>query len=812
MANPNKLAPKVETTVIIVTGAGNADGFSAPLFVSEFAANASFPTRVKAYSGTKKEMQALLVADGFATTDPAYLQVTAAMSQKDGPPTTIYIGRADPGDLTWAETLDAIAAEDDDSWYALCVDARDSASIQAVNAWVAPPGGDDKFALYFAQTASAQVRDAAPGNFADAISALGRNRTALLFHDPETSSGYGPAAVLSRTGPFAFGASQSLSARFDGGAVEAFAFAAAAAAVTGSNTETFDLSTVTILTVAANGLASQDVDLSSSGATVINSGIAPYALEAGDTLLVRVDGAGAVAATIDAAPAVTLGTGVEPFTITPAWQLDLQINGGGTQSFIFAGTEVTALDVASRIMLTAIGLVAADDGAGSLEITTDKKGTGASIEIEVTSTAALLTELGLVVGTDSGTGDVVDIGAVTVAELITVLDADVVTQTASNDGGFLRLTSDLIGTSSRIQVTGGTANAVIQFTTAETSGSGAFANAAVASAAEVVSAINASVGGLLASVVATAVVLTSNVLGTSSAVTVTAGVAAAVLGLAAGTVNGSGDFADASAATAAEVAVVIAATIASGAVSAPGSKIKLASVTSGASSTVEIITDTLGLTWSGDGFAVGTGVLEDYADCAAVGRCITFQLDAPNGAALWDNQELVGIAADALTVAQKTSLDQRRVNAYYANAKRPELHWGTMLRRIDVDDILYIDEVTTADWLDARMTEDLNKLLNNYAASKTKIPYTDAGFALIEVVFRARLQISERNGHTVYDGTRLDLTSDTDTGVYIPRLSDQSQADINARKFAGLRARQTYQGGTQRIGNLLELQRPAVQL
>lgn len=810
MANPNKLSPKIVTSVIIVSGQASTSGLFAPLFVSEFASSASFPTRIKSYSGTRSEMAALMIADGFTVDDPAYRQMWAAMSQ-GGPPETIWIGRADSGDLTWAETLDAIYAENSDDWYAMCVDVRDSADIQAISAWVEPPGDDPKFALYIAQTDSAQVLNAAPGNFADVIAALGRSRTALHYHDPVTASGYGPASITTRIGPFPFGASESLEFRFDGGATQSFAFTAAAAELTGSIAEPFDLSSGGTLTLAANGLAALDVELAAESATVQSVNAEPFVLSPGDTLLTRVDGAAAQTTTVDAGPAVTTGGVAEPFAITPAWQLDLDINGGGTQSFIFDGTETTAENVSDLINLTATGFTAADDGAGAVEFTTTKQGTGATIEVLASSTAGLLAALGLVAGTDTGTGDVADIEAVTAAELVTVVNADTTGLVASDNGGYLLLTADSVGTASRIQVTGGAVNDALAFSTDEQSGSGDFADATAATATEVVSAINSQVAGMVASVDTGAVVLTSDVLGTSSSITVTAGAVATTLGLAAGTVSGSGDFADASQATASEIAVVVSATIADGSVASPGSTVELTSASNGSDSSVEIITDSVGLTWSGDGYAVGTGTDEDYMDCALVGRCITFDLDAENGAALWDNQTLEGIEPDVLTDAQKTSLDQRRINAYYSNAGRPEFHWGYCLKD-DTDDPLYIDEVTSADWLDARMTEAINALLNNHANAKTKIPYDDRGFALIENVFRGVLKRADRNGHIEYDGKPLDLTSETSTGVYVPRRRDQSQSDINARRYAGLRARQNFRGGVQRVSNLIEVQRPAVQL
>ena len=810
MANPNTLAPKIDTTVVIVTGTAQASGFSAPMFVSEFASSVSFPTRIKSYAGSRDEKSALMLADGFATTSSAYRQMRAAMDQ-DGPPATIYIGRRDPGDADWGTALDAIYSENSDDWYWMAVDARSSADIQQINAWVQPVGGDPKFAAYLAQTSSAQVLAGTAGNFAGVIAALGGQRTALVWHDPATASGYGPASVVSRPGTFAFGASESLTFRFDGGATQSFAFAAAPAVKTGSIAGTYNLSAGGSLALAANGAAAQTVTLTSVSAAVRAAAIETYALSAGDTLAVRVDGGASQTVTVDAGPAETLGTETEPFVITAAWQLSLSINGGGSQVFVFAGTETTAQHLADLINATAVGVVASDD-TGALLLTTVAEGTDASIEIEAASTAGLLTEIGMAIGTDNGTGDVGDISAVTAAELAAVATADLTGATGSDDGGYLLITADSSGTASRIQVVGGAINDAIQAATDEQSGSGNFANGLLATTAEVVNAINAQIAGMTASVSTNFVRLTSDQLGTGSSVGVSAGAVATLLGLAATVVSGTGDFDNAAAASASEIQIVIGATIVSGSVSAPGGTVKLSSATSGSTSTVEILTDSVGLTWSGDGYAVGTGTDEDYLDAAWIGRCSTFNLDGRNGAALWDNQSLTNIEPDVLSVAQKASLDSRRVNAYYANAGRAETHWGVMLKQTGpTDSILYIDELTTADWLDARVSEAFNRLLNSYADAKAKIRYDVAGQLLGEA-FRSVLKTSDRNGHTVYDGSPLDLLDDQDTGVYIPGLINQSQDDINTRRFAGLRARQNYQSGVQRVANLIELQRPPVQL
>ena len=91
----------------------------------------------------------------------------------------------------------------------------------------------------------------------------------------------------------------------------------------------------------------------------------------------------------------------EPFTISAGWQLDLRINGGPTQSTVFPLlTGATAATVAAAISLS--GATASANSAGQIVFTTITTGSSASIEVEASSTAALLTELGLTTGTVTG--------------------------------------------------------------------------------------------------------------------------------------------------------------------------------------------------------------------------------------------------------------------------------------------------------------------------------------------------------------------------------------------------------------------------
>lgn len=100
-------------------------------------------------------------------------------------------------------------------------------------------------------------------------------------------------------------------------------------------------------------------------------------------------------------PAVLTGTGIAPFNTGAGWQLDLDVDGGGTQSVLpGALAGVTADVLAAALPYT--DLTTSASAATQIVFTTDSVGTSATIEVLGTSTAALLTEIGLTAGTTTG--------------------------------------------------------------------------------------------------------------------------------------------------------------------------------------------------------------------------------------------------------------------------------------------------------------------------------------------------------------------------------------------------------------------------
>ena len=802
MADPNTISNIIDVVVTISSGGGSSvQSFSDPIFVSEFATSASFPDRVKAYVGTAAEKKAQLVADGFATSSPAYLQISAANGQS-GPPRTIYVGRADAGDLTWDDTLTAIWAQGDAdglSLFALAVDTRDEASQEEIADWVHERG----FVLYGAQTASAGVLANTPGNVARNIRTKGYDSTWILWHDPEVASNYGPATLTGRTGPFSLGAGGTVKVRMDGGAEQTFTFSGVAATLLGSGTEPFAFLDGDDIELTVDGGDAQIAAVSLTAAELITANVEPYNFPAsGRTLSLRVDGGAVQPIVFSGTAAAVTGSNTEPFAPIAATQLDVQVDGGITQSFVFAGTETTAQLVADLINATAAGFVASDVG-GAVVLTSSTLGSASEIAIMNTSTAGLLVVLGFVLGSALGTGFAANLAAATAAEVAAEINADTTGCIASDSSGAVLITSDTDGTSSRLQITGGTANSIVSLPTNETSGTGDFPDGSAVTAAQVVTWLSGLVYGLTLAASAGAVRLTSRTLGTSSAIAIVGGAVATALGLA-GSASGSGDYAIGSAVTAAEVATLISATIADGTAGDVSSAVVLSSATSGSLSTVEVSGGTLASKLFSTLTATGTGVLEDYAECAWFGSRITLPLDSPDGQGNWTKAQLAGIFPDKLTAAQKQLLHlTQKVNTYTSELGVPETGFGTVCWGTTNAQFRYIDEVVSAAWLDARMTERLNNALNSLAQRKVKAPYTDGGIALLGTEFRAVLQAAATNGHTILDTSPIEDASDL--GITIPTIASQTATDIALRKISGFAARQQFQGAINRAAAAINL-------
>lgn len=208
--------------------------------------------------------------------------------------------------------------------------------------------------------------------------------------------------------------------------------------------------TVTLLTEA----------LAAAAGTVLGTVIGPFVLAHGVTLVGQVDGAGSQTATISAV-ASSRESAAETWDFTGGKTLTVSINGGATQTITFVDgnfadpANATAEEVAAVINAGISGASASVTSGGTkVTITTDRKGTGASVNV-IGGTANAL--LAFTTGALAGTGNVANVEAVTVSEIKTIVEAAWTNGsgvTVSNDGGAVRITSNTTGVSSSILVVG----------------------------------------------------------------------------------------------------------------------------------------------------------------------------------------------------------------------------------------------------------------------------------------------------------------------------------------------------------------------
>ena len=401
--------------------------FSSCLIVDEFGGWGT--DRVREYSGPRSAALASWVADGGAEGDAVYGAISRFFSQRSCPP-TVKVGRRDAGDVSWTASLTAIRAADAE-WYAFCAPSvRDAATIEEIDAWAAAAG----MQLFAAQTADADVYSGASGNLAEILSESRASdsvgRTVLIWHDPETASGAAaPTATIEApaVGTYSLTPGASCNLLVDEGAPQTFTLSAAAAVVTGSNNQPFNLANGNVLVFAYDDGANLTVTLSASAASVA-SGTETFDLS------------GAIGGTVEVVTdsgtdSYTLSSGVAPDLPTPA-------------------TTSAAAIVANFNNYISGSVAVASAAGGVVTFKSATVGSSARFRFTATTDASFLTNMG--VGTDevAGTGNVGNVDAVTAQELVALCNA------ASGSAGTasiapttkLRLTGSTAGTDGKVTI------------------------------------------------------------------------------------------------------------------------------------------------------------------------------------------------------------------------------------------------------------------------------------------------------------------------------------------------------------------------
>jgi hypothetical protein len=166
------------------------------------------------------------------------------------------------------------------------------------------------------------------------------------------------------------------------------------------------------------------------------------------------------------------------------------------------------------------------------------------------------------------------------------------------------------------------------------------------------------------------------------------------------------------------------------------------------------------------------------AGAAWLGNC----LPREPGSETWKFRRLAGVSPVRLTATQRTNLIARNANSYETVAGVNITFEGTLAG----GDLVYVDVQRGLDWLE----DDMAKGVFGALAGASKIPYTDAGIAVIEAEVRASIQRGVGRGV---------LASDPAPVVTVPRVADVATIDKTQRILRDVKFSATLAGAVHGV-------------
>lgn len=154
---------------------------------------------------------------------------------------------------------------------------------------------------------------------------------------------------------------------------------------------------------------------------------------------------------------------------------------------------------------------------------------------------------------------------------------------------------------------------------------------------------------------------------------------------------------------------------------------------------------------------------DQFADAAWMGKCLP--LDP--GSETWNFKTLAGVDAVSLTTTHRTNILAKYASLYNTVAG-VNITEGSKVAANE-----FIDVVRFRDWLKARIAERIYAKLVNLS----KLPYTDAGIAVVEAEIRGQLDEGVKVGG---------LSPDPAPNVVVPKASACSTANKTARLLSGV--------------------------
>jgi hypothetical protein len=170
-----------------------------------------------------------------------------------------------------------------------------------------------------------------------------------------------------------------------------------------------------------------------------------------------------------------------------------------------------------------------------------------------------------------------------------------------------------------------------------------------------------------------------------------------------------------------------------------------------------------------------TGTPNDFVDAAWLGKMLP---EAP-GSATYKFKTLAGVTVDKLTPTESAAIKAKNANTYETIGGVNITAEGVMASGE------FIDIIIGTDWLQARIQERVYAKL----VQLKKIPFTDAGVAVIENEVRAQL--------TEAIGVGL-LSQDPEPTVSVPKVADVSPADKANRYLPDVKFAATLAGAVHK--------------
>lgn len=170
----------------------------------------------------------------------------------------------------------------------------------------------------------------------------------------------------------------------------------------------------------------------------------------------------------------------------------------------------------------------------------------------------------------------------------------------------------------------------------------------------------------------------------------------------------------------------------------------------------------------------------EFADCAWAGAVLCYN----PGATTWKFHTLSGISATSFTSTQRTNLTAKYGNGYEVVAGVNMAFEGTCA---DGD---FIDTVRGLDWLDDDISTRVFATLAAASNAGKKIPFTDAGVAVIQADIEASLLYGIQRG----------VLSDSPAPVVtVPDVADVSAANKTIRNLPDIKFTATLAGAVHKV-------------